>query len=212
MSNDIQRIWKRWSMTEHDGKYANLRTTHSCTVHKSSVAEKLWCCSVWYTWGWDRRSGTDVFFWLWKWVGIQWSIIEVGLASVACWHNLLMTGSCCEASGVKKGQETEEMSQDWADTYGSWYTDQRGRNCKSIWWSKEVGKQYSQLRIRRNWPWWRVGHHITIWVSRYCRFKMDEADSFYLMVLERYNPWKDAKDDLRVLVIEAGRWQGIGNE
>lgn len=65
-------------------------------------------------------------------MGIHWSIIEVGLASVACWHNLLMTGLCCEASGVKKGQETEEMSQDWADTYGSWYTDQRGRNCKSI--------------------------------------------------------------------------------
>ena len=65
-------------------------------------------------------------------MGIHWSIIEVGWAPVACWHNLLMTGSCCEASGVKKGQETEEMSQDWADTYGSWYTDQRGRNCKSI--------------------------------------------------------------------------------
>ena len=35
-----------WNMTEQDGKYANVTMTHSRTVHKSSVAEKLWCCSV----------------------------------------------------------------------------------------------------------------------------------------------------------------------
>ena len=73
-----------WNMTEQDGKYANVTMTHSRTVHKSSVAEKLWCCSVGTPEGETAGVGPMFFFgcgsgWVFigrslKWVWRPWLV------------------------------------------------------------------------------------------------------------------------------------------